>query len=238
MNFVEDRVLDKIPKLKNYKQSKIKNLNSKFRKKFSKQIPTEGEIKLRYAMRIPVTVEKMENKNSSIHSLEKPWPGIKKIKEICKEFKKDSDKTRLEMVDIKRDLLDFSKKHTEELDNIRSFFHEELRHFYGILRIDTLDHQNNKIKIHKQAQVLKRDENEIIRDVKKQYRRIYKLEDDLFKDQVFNLQNFDPDYDGIEGENLRPEHRKLPDYREIAKLETGYDPENDDGDLDEDERSY
>lgn len=134
--------------------------------------------------KIPVNIGSMENPHSTIHVLEKPWAGIRMLEDHCRSIKdqiKTNDmKARRAAEDTKKIISDL-KENTSELDSILEFGFNELRHYWGLLRIDSLDHSNNKISMHKQVQKLKREEKKIIDNVAEQRQAVDNLEDQLFR---------------------------------------------------------
>ena len=221
LNFVEDNTLDRIPRLKFYKTQKFPSTRKHLRQRFSRKIPTEPEIKDRYKFKIPLTVQNLENEKSSIHALEKPWPGIEKVLDYCRNLKTNMDANNSKIEEIRKEMDDFAQKQTNTLDTITDYFRQELRHYYGLLRIDSLNHQNNKMSLHKQAQRLKRDEMGLIAGIKETNGRVYELEDEVFGAQVFHLEASDPEVKDVHEDILRPEHAWIPEYGPIVELEKG-----------------
>lgn len=118
LNFVEDRTLSEISGLKHFRKTKAPRFKIKSRK-----IPKEKDIRGRYTFSLPANINSMENRNSSMHILEKPWPLIRKIEEMLKNCKKASQESKSEKNTLREDMVDFSKKHMNSLNEIQDHLH-------------------------------------------------------------------------------------------------------------------
>lgn len=125
--------------------------------KRQRRIPLEKDIKKIYKMKIPIKVEKRENSGAVVHFLETPEAGLKLINSYIEDFKKNITKLKEEKNNLKEELENWKKAQQKEEEELRALAGKELRHYWGLLRLDSLEHQKSKIKLHKEAQQLKRD---------------------------------------------------------------------------------
>lgn len=193
------------------------------REELLRRIPTEDSIKQRFKMRIPVQVEAMENPISSIHVMEHPKPGINIIEDHAACIVRDLGQLRKEEAVLQAELNDFAKKTGDELDQMKSYMMEKFASFWSQLRQDSVDHQNGLVPIHKEIQKVRNIKTELIDCISDQFDRVYKLEDALFKQQVFDLQANDPELVHPERHILRREHAHLPNYGSIMCLSQTHD---------------
>jgi hypothetical protein len=89
LNFVDDKLLNNIPQLQKFTTGKVPRFRI-----LSRAIPKEEEVRERYTFTLPNDINSMENHNSSMHILEKPWPLIKNIEEMITKCKDKGEKNK------------------------------------------------------------------------------------------------------------------------------------------------
>lgn len=192
-----------------------------------RRIPSEDAIKQRFKMKIPVRIDAMENPISTIHVLEHTAPGIAIINDHARCIRRDLAVLRSEEAAIKQDYDTFTKQANDELDAMKSTIVSKFADFHHQLRVDAVDHQNSQVPMHKDIQKLRNDRNEIIADIGNQIDRVARVEDALFKRQIFDLDANDHTLMQPEVGILRREHAHLPDYQAIQSLAKSFDIAND-----------
>ena len=188
-----------------------------------RRIPSEDLIKERFKMRIPVRVDAMENPISTIHVMEHPTPGINIIEDHAKCIVRDLAQLRKEEAVLKSELTEFTKQANQELDQMKSHMMDSFSNFWAQLRQNGVEHQNGLIPIHKEIQKIKNLRTELIDGISKEFDRVCKVEDTLFKQQVFDLKANDPELTYPERHILRREHSLLPNYGPIKDLSRTYE---------------
>lgn len=154
-----------MPALKNLKSLKYPSFRRGNQPKRPLRIPKEKEIKRKFLTKIPLDIESMENPDSTIHVLEKPWAGIRMLEQKCQSLQNEINKSQQDSrktISETKQIISTLKNNESELDGILEHGINELRHYWGLMRIDSLDHQNKKVSMHKQVQKLKRSELELI----------------------------------------------------------------------------
>lgn len=191
-----------------------------------RRIPSEDTIKERFKMKIPVRIDAMENPISTIHVMENAAPGMAIIKDHARCIRRDLADLRRQEAAIKSDYEVFAKKTNAELDAMKLTITTRFADFWQQLRENAVEHQNGQVPIHKDIQKLRNDRNELTESMAGEFERVAKVEDVLFKKQVFDLETNDP---GLAHPNvgiLRREHAHLPDYTAIRRLPKSYDTMN------------
>lgn len=187
-----------------------------------RRIPSEDTIKERFKMRIPVRVDAMENPISTIHLMENPGPGIRVIEDHATCIVRDLAQLRKEESVLKTQMADFTKKASDELDQMKSHMMDTFADFWSQLRQNSVEHQNELVPIHKEIQKLRNMKTELIEGLSKEYERVGKVEDTVFRQQIFDLQPNDPELGCPDRHILRREHAHLPNYNPIKDVARAY----------------
>lgn len=188
-------------------------------------IPDESKIKERFKMRIPVRVDAMENQFSTIHLLEQPWPGIETIKDHGRCIKRDLAILRRQEEVMRGEMKDFGEKMNIELDEMKAYLVRTMAGFRKDLSDDSVEHQNLQVPMHKGIQKLRNLREELIVDMTKEYERIGRVEDKLFKAQVFDLRTDDKTLEEYDRGILRKEHEPLlVEIPRIKKIRNASEP--------------
>lgn len=157
VNFVEDEFLDKIPKLQLMQEKKHAGFR-KFNRIKGQSIPSETTIRNKFTHRIPVQISSLENDNTQTHVLSHPENAIEMIESYAQSLRISFRDSKNKKNALKSELADLKRKTENSLDDLLDDGIQALRHYWGLLRLDSLDHQNTKMKMHKQIQRLKKDQ--------------------------------------------------------------------------------
>lgn len=109
-----------------------------------------------------------------------------------------------------------------ELDLESKVTLKQVQKLWKLIRIDFLHHQSKKMDMHKQVVKYQKYKMELIDEIKTLRERILKTEDDIFKCEMFRLN--EPN-DRIRNKNtysrriLRKQQSSLPKYDEILDLD-------------------
>jgi hypothetical protein len=172
-------------------------------------IPDESKIKERFRMRIPVRVDAIENNFSTIHVFEQPQPGINTIRDHEACIKRDLALLRKQEDKMRDEMKAFGDQQNAQLDQMKALLLSSMSDFRKRLREDSIDHQNSQVAMHKDIQKLKNMREDLISGLTTEYERAGKVEDKLFKAQVFDLQTDDKDLQDYDKGILRREHEPL-----------------------------
>lgn len=223
MNFAEKKNVSLMPSYKD-EANRVPNKQREVdAMEFGTGIPDEDFIKSKFRMRIPTRVDEMENQLSNIHVLEHPGPGIRMIEDHFGGIRRDLASMRVQEKTLREELRDLSQKANAELDGMKSLLTEKFSSFWSMLREDSVSHQNTMVPIHKEIQRLKDDRDVMTQALSKEYQRLGKVEDVVFKQQVFDLETNDRRLADVHVGILRPEHDSLPNYEPIRGLPKSYD---------------
>lgn len=116
----------------------------------------------------------------------------------------------------------YEKQIATQLDATNRNVVRHIQKLWKLIRIDFLNHQGKKMDFHKKIQVYKKYKTELIEDIKIERERILRIEDDIFKCEMFKLKE---PVDPIRNKKLyhhrilRKQQSTLANYNDIVDLD-------------------
>lgn len=166
--------------------------------------------------------EEYENPNATIGIFEKPWAGIELIMDYIKSLRKECEEQRKIKEDLRNEMKQYEVEISTKLDATNRNIVKHIQKFWKLIRIDFLNHQSKKMDFHKKIQVYKKYKGELIEDIKTERERILRIEDDIFKCEMFKMKE---PTDPIRNKKLyhrrilRKQQSGMPDYNDIVDLD-------------------
>ena len=111
---------------------------------------------------------------------------------------------------------------TRELDGLKASLTNKFTEFAAQLRQNNIDHVNSLVPIHKEVQKIANARDALVEGIAECYDRVGKVEDTLFKAQVFELQTNHQELADVHIGILRREHESLPNYSPIVAVSGTY----------------